>query len=225
VHAKSPGRDLSGIVGATFSDPTNERLIYLSAIALVLIGVALLVGTILWWRRGRPEHPALAPLEVMSSRSWEKAPETERRRRLDSVRMNGVVPEQAPIVRADPIDLEALVRSTPQAFDDLRESWDLAPQAAAEPPHVYEVNASGEVEQVAEAEEATVEPVADPAAEPVAQSDDEPVAESVDDRVAEPLDATLVESHPEADVDATTFAERPDESVEELSPVPTEPSR
>jgi len=137
VHAKSPGRALEGIVGATFSDPTNERLIYLSAIGLVLVGVALLVGTILWWRRGRPEHPVLAPLEVMSSRSWENASQAERRRRLDTVRVNGVVPEQPPIVRADPVDLEALVRSTPQAFDDLSEPWDVAPEAAEEPVHVY----------------------------------------------------------------------------------------
>jgi len=121
VHAKSPGRALHGIVSATFSDPTNERLIYLSAAGLIVVGLALLVGTIVWWRRGRPEHPVLAPLEVMSTRTWEKAPEGERRRRLDSVRVNGVVPGSEEVVRPDPVDLQALVRSVPQAFDDLRE--------------------------------------------------------------------------------------------------------
>jgi hypothetical protein len=110
-----------GVVGGDFSDPTNERLILLSAAGLALVGVALLVGTILWWRRGRQEHPALAPLEVMGSRAWTKAPEGERRRRIDRVRIGGPAPSPDEQGHLEPVDLEALVRSVPQAFDDLRE--------------------------------------------------------------------------------------------------------
>ena len=123
-------------LGGDFNDPTNERLIYLSAFGLVVVGVALLVGTILWWRRGRQEHPALAPLEVMSRRSWRKAPESDRRRRLDQVRVNGSAAAPAEVVRSEPVDLEALVRSVPQAFDDLREPGvvsEPAREAAVEP--------------------------------------------------------------------------------------------
>src|SRR4051794_9091312 len=155
VHAKSPGRALHGMYSATFSDPTNERLIYLSAAGLVLIGLALLIGTIIWWHRGRQEHPVLAPLEVMGSRSWEKAPEGERRRRLDSVRVHGVEPQHEEVVRPDPVDLQALVRSVPQAFDDLREPGIVVvepAEEAVEEPHVFEVNGSGDAEMVADDE-------------------------------------------------------------------------
>ena len=83
--------------------------------------MALLVGTILWWRRGRQEHPALAPLEVLGSRAWTKAPEGDRRRRLEKVRLAGSWAGEDEPVRSEPVDLQALVRSVPQAFDDLRE--------------------------------------------------------------------------------------------------------
>ena len=109
-----------------FSDPTNERIIFLSAAGLVLVGVGLLIGTILWWRRGRQEHPALSPLEVMGSRAWAKAPEGDRQRRLEKVRLHGDGPAPDGPARPEPVDLQALVRSVPQAFDDLREPGELA---------------------------------------------------------------------------------------------------
>jgi hypothetical protein len=115
------------VVGNDFSDPTNERLIYLSAAGLFVVGLALLVGTILWWRRGRQEHPALAPLEVLGSRSWTKADEAERRRRIERARLGGQgVVEDGP-ARPEPVDLRELVRSAPTAFDDLREPEPAAP--------------------------------------------------------------------------------------------------
>src|SRR3954447_6658549 len=237
VHAKSPGRALRGIYSATFSDPTNERLIYLSAAGLILIGLALLIGTIIWWHRGRQEHPVLAPLEVMSTRSWANATEGDRRRRLDSVRVNGVEPQADQVVRPDPVDLQALVRSTPQAFDDLREPGEAAAveppaEAAAEdseePPHVYEVNASGDAELVADDERP--EEVDEPAVvESVVEGDEPAVVESPDqaDEMDEPaVEESPAESPAEVDVDATMFAtERSAEPVESLSAVPTEPSR
>ena len=179
MHAKSPGRALHGIVSATFSDPTNERLIYMAAAGLVLVGVALLVGTIVWWHRGRQEHPALAPLEVMGSHGWEKAPEGERRRLLNSVRINGEPVPEAEVMRPDAVDLQALVRSVPQAFDDLREPGVVA-EPVEEAPHLFEVSASGDVALV------------DASAEPVAEA---PAAAEVDattfavERPKEPVEA------------------------------------
>ncbi len=114
-------RALDGITGGDFSDPTNERIIYLSALGLALIGVGLLVVTIMWWRRGRQEHPALAPLEVMSGRMWAKAPEGDRRRLLDQVRVAGSGAAMNSLLISELVDLEALVRSVPEDFDDLRE--------------------------------------------------------------------------------------------------------
>jgi len=103
------------------------------------------------------------------------------------------------------VDLQALVRSVPQAFDDLREPGVVA-EPVEEAPHLFEVSASGDVALV----DASAEPVAEADVEPVAAAEAEPVAEAP----------------APAEVDATTFAaERPKEPVEALAPVPTEPSR
>jgi hypothetical protein len=135
VTVLSTRRVLGVVVGSNFNDPTNERLIFLSAAGLAVVGIALLVGTILWWRRGRQEHPALAPLEVLGSRAWAKAPEGDRRRRLEKVRIGGPGAGPDEPERSEPLDLEALVRSVPQAFDDLREpgAADEAAGALVEP--------------------------------------------------------------------------------------------
>jgi hypothetical protein len=151
VNAESFPRALEGIVGSDFSDPTNERIIYLSALGLAIVGLALLAGTILWWRRGRQEHPALSPLEVMSRRSWYKAPEGDRRRRLDRVRLAGSGAGELELARADPVDLQALVRSVPQAFDDLREPGD--EPVVAEEGTTFAVDGEGEASIVDEAPE------------------------------------------------------------------------
>jgi hypothetical protein len=141
------------IVGANFNDPTNERLIWLSAAGLVVVGLALLVGTIVWWRRGKQEHPSLAPLEVLGSRTWTRAGETDRRRKLDRVRIGGVaVPEEEPL-RPEPVDLRELVRNMPAAFDDLRDPVpepalvDGEPAVAPVDEHVvWAVSADGEAQ-------------------------------------------------------------------------------
>ena len=197
VQAPRPGT----VVIADFSDPTNERIILLSAAGLLVVGVALLVGTILWWRRGRQEHPTLAPLEVMGSRAWAKAPEGDRHRRLERVRVEGRPPGPDEPVRSEPVDLQALVRSVPQAFDDLREPGALADDdwlswvAALPAEDVAEV---GEAPPVDEA--APVEP------EPESVSPNGTVAPVVAD-----------------DPDATSYsAERP--STAPAAPVPVAPA-
>jgi hypothetical protein len=217
VNAKSLPRALEGIVGANFSDPTNERIIYLSALGLVVVGLALLAGTILWWRRGRQEHPALAPLEVMSRRSWFNAPERDRRRRLDQVRLtpSGIV-EVEP-VRAEPLDLEALVRSVPRAFDDLREPGEQPVPVEAEVADPADP-ASDEPAAVVE-EVAVVETVEEPVAvEPDSTSIETERPTPPVDPAAEPPDASVDESSVEPSVDPAD--EQPDDtSVEPAEPV------
>ena len=151
MNAESLPRALVGIVGGDFTDPTNERIIYMSALGLAVVGVALLVGTILWYRRGREEHPALAPLEVMSRRSWFKAPEGDRRRRLDHVRLAGSEAGMPEVARSEPVDLQALVRSVPQAFDDLREPGE--EPVLAEEGTTFAVDGEGKASIVAEPSE------------------------------------------------------------------------
>jgi hypothetical protein len=170
VNAKSLPRALHGVVAADFSDPTNERIIYLSAAGLALVGLALLVGTILWWRRARQEHPSLAPLEVMGGRAWAKAQEGDRRRRLDQVRPSGAGALGDGSTVSEPVDLEALVRSVPEDFDDLREPSAVIalPAPAGEP-----VSAEpAETVEPAKSDEVASEQVAAEVADEVAEADD-----------------------------------------------------
>jgi hypothetical protein len=226
------GRALAGIVGSDFSDPTNERLIYLAAAGLAIVGLALLIGTIMWWRHARQEHPVLAPLEVMSNRSWEKAPESDRRKRLDQVRAagagTGVVEEE--FVHSEPVDLQALVRSVPQAFDDLREprveepvvAEEVVDEEVVEEGVVDEAAAEEPVAEEVVAEEDVVEETA--AEEPVAEEDvveeAEPVAEEVeaepdvdDDVEAEAVEPASDEPEPEPSDATSVSTERPSEVV------------
>lgn len=57
---------VAAAVDGSYVDPGNARLIIGAAIALVVLGIGLAVGTAWWWVRARPEHPALAGLEEMS---------------------------------------------------------------------------------------------------------------------------------------------------------------
>ena len=218
MNAQSLGRATDGIVAGDFNDPTNERLIYLSAVGLAVIGIGLLILTIVWWRRGRQEHPALAPLEVMGARAWERAPEGERKRRVEQARSSGTVIAADEPIAAEPLDLEALVRSVPQAFDDLRE-----PSAVIALPPVAEA-ADGEA---ADGEAADGEAVADDAgAEEAVRGEPEPVVEAT--AVAEEPAKNSGKPVPkveQVDPDATSIATiRPAEVVEAGASGPHEPS-
>jgi len=218
----SLGRAPVGILAGDFNDPTNERLIYMSAAGLVVVGLGLLVLTLIWWRRGRQEHPALAPLEVMGSRAWANAPESDRRRKLEQVRVSGAAGAVEEPIVADPVDLEALVRSVPEDFDDLRE-----PSAFIAVPAV----ANAVADEPVAADPATDVPVAEVAAADVVAADDpvvdvvvaadEPVVDVV---VAdEPVVDVVVADEPVADVVVESEAAPAAEPVEEVAVVEPEP--
>jgi len=210
-------RALDGMLAGDFNDPTNERLIYLSAAGLAVIGLGLLVGTLIWWRRGRQEHPALAPLEVMSGRSWANAPEGDRRRKLEQVRLSGAAGSVAEPIVAEPMDLEALVRSVPQHFDDLRE-----PSAVIDVPVVAEPVEA----EVGESEPAAAEVVEGEVAEPAKEAAPAEEAVPADPVAAEPSKPEPAKPEPaKADVDATSIAtERPIVSPEPPAKVPVDSS-
>ena len=211
MNAESLPRALEGIVGGDFNDPTNERIIYLSALGLAVVGLALLAGTILWWRRGRQEHPVLAPLEVMSRRSWFKAPEGDRRRRIDQVRLAGSEAGEDQPVRSEPLDLQALVRSTPQAFDDLREPGE-EPVAEVDESAVAD-EAEGDEVVAAEPDEDIDVPEAAPDADAdnVENVDDGEEAENVDE-----VDPAEAEVDP-AEAEVEPSDEEPEAPVEVLA--------
>ena len=109
-----------GITASNFTDPKHERMIYFAVGALVLLGILMIVGTVVWWRGTRSEHSALAPLELMGSRSWDKASFPERRRRLDNVRVRTAEAADA-TPPPERLDLDASLRAFEPGFDDLRD--------------------------------------------------------------------------------------------------------
>jgi hypothetical protein len=143
-------------VAAGFADPHHARIIYAVASGLLLLGVLMIVATVWWWRSAGVEHPSLAPLEVMTDRSWLKASDGEQRRRLDGVRPASLASGEVPPPVAE-VDLSALERSEPTAFDDLRDGAGVA--AVAIEPVAATGEGSADVDADADAEaEAGVPP-------------------------------------------------------------------
>ena len=135
------------IADGTFDDPENARIIYLAAGGLLLVAVALGVGTWIWWRNAKVEHPALGPLEVMGTRRWSRSDFNDRRRRLDAARPPHEDDEVADTaVPAAAIDLESVMtRDDPENFDDLLDPDAApAPEAAAAPEPVAEAAVEAE---------------------------------------------------------------------------------
>lgn len=215
------------------SDTESTRAILLVVAGLVVMGLLLTAVTVWFWRSTRPDHPVLAPLEVMGDRGFVAKSAFEQRQVLDSVR-----PEGAEVLRAVPVDdaltdrggaaldLQRLVVETPTSFDDLIEPA---------PPVPDPVESSGPAEQVAAlpVEEPTVEeptvdasPVdappldASPVEEPSAES---PLAPEVPvQAVSDPL--RIVEpSIAESSVDAPPV-EAPVGSSSEMPPPPPVPA-
>jgi hypothetical protein len=169
-----------GVLAADdFTDPEHERLIYLAAGGLALLGILLTVVTVLWWRGTKGEHAALAPLEVMGDRSWNKLTHVEQTRRLETVRIHTAGDVEPAQMTADPVDLDEALRSFQPGFDDLRDepsdTPEEVPEPSVEPSEVGEIDVSDERTDVAE-----VAAVAEPA---VADSRNELV--STDDGAGE----------------------------------------
>lgn len=186
------------IADGSFDDPENARIIYIAAGGLVLVAALLGVGTWLWWRSAKVEHPSLAPLEVMSTRRWWKGDFTERRRRLDEVRPQSDDADAAEVAVAVPVDLDqVMLRDDPHSFDDLLDPAAVAAVVVADDAVAADDDADdADVGVAADGGEAADDVVADDSvgdAEAVAEAD-EPVAE------AEPM-AVEGESVAEAESD------------------------
>ena len=172
------------LLADTFDDPENARIILLSAAGLVILGLLIAAGTVWWWRSSEVEHPALGPLEVMSSRSWWKGDYAARRRSIEDARPEGAElvdpPASAP---SDPLDLKASALALPQEFDDLLE---FPPVATVDP--AVEADAYPAVDPAVDAPQVVAE-TAEPA-EPETEKDDTPGGESVA-TMSRPIDPLL----------------------------------
>lgn len=119
----------AGVVAAgQFTDARHARLIYFAAAGLFVVGVVLGVGTWLWWRSAKVEHPSLGPLEVMGTRRWRRADFMERTRRLEAVRP---IPGTEAPATPELVDLDD--REHPHDFGDLAETADPTGGTTVEP--------------------------------------------------------------------------------------------
>jgi hypothetical protein len=59
---------------------------------LVVLGLALLVATLAFWRSAIEDPAVLAPLEIMADRSFARADQTKRTEMLNGVRTDGAEP-------------------------------------------------------------------------------------------------------------------------------------
>lgn len=193
-------RAIGALWGAQIEDAANARTIYIAVGGLLLLAVAVAVGTTWWWRNSSVEHPALGPLEVMGTRSWWKGDWTARRRRLDAARPAGAEPE----TDGEAVDLTAVVTDQPLAFDDLADPD--AAAASTAPPETWsleELVASLGVDPAAAVTATDDTAVAAPSPLPATTSrpnvvidtsapsrDDEPVAAAVTEQRA-PIDPLL----------------------------------
>jgi hypothetical protein len=107
-------------MAADLSDANADRIIYLVAAGLVLLGIALAVATVWWWRSTRPEHPSLGPLEVMGEKRFRRSSGAERRQIIANSRPPGAQPLIVEPPAPRPVDLAMLAGAAPHGFDDLR---------------------------------------------------------------------------------------------------------
>jgi hypothetical protein len=167
------------VMAEDFTDPHNARLVWIASGGLALVGTALLIGTVWWWKNSRVEHPALAPLEMMGVRRFAKAADGEQRRMLDEVRPDGAKPLRTH--RPDPVDLRSAAESPDDGFDDLREmdpALHVAPDPATQFPSLEEITKG--ITKPAEPRIAAIE----------ALLDDHPIS------AAAPIDPLLQRSEP-----------------------------
>ena len=174
------------LAASNFTDPEHERLIWLAAGGLAVLGVLLAIATVVWWRGTKGEHAALAPLELMGDRSFATMTPVEQSRRLDAVRLqlDGDV-EPSPAVAADAIDLDEALRAFQPGFDDLRDDSPEpvpAADAAAEPDVDPDVDpgVAGEPSRLDEAAEADDGPEAAADATDTATDTDGPTGRAAD---------------------------------------------
>ena len=96
---------LASVTAAALGDELTESeatlRVFLTAGGLAILGCALLLFTIWWWRGTKPEPPALGPLEVMSDRRWHAASDNERRRLVEQHRPAAALEPHRAGARAD----------------------------------------------------------------------------------------------------------------------------
>jgi hypothetical protein len=99
-------------------DPGSTRIVYLTVVALLLLGLVFLVLGMWLFRRTRPDPELLLPLEQMDSRSWRRRDPATQLRLLDEARPAGATPLRTAVLEPS-VDSEFAALRPVTSFDDL----------------------------------------------------------------------------------------------------------
>lgn len=96
-----------GVDTETVTDRGSSNVVLAVTLFLIVAGCALSVITWWFWRNTHPDPEALAPLDVMSARSFRDQGPIEQRRLLDSARPTTVdVAEMEPPLEVEPVAID-----------------------------------------------------------------------------------------------------------------------
>lgn len=114
------------IAAVGVGDPSATRTVYVTTIALVVLGVALAVLAFWLLRQTRPEPELLAPLEEMETRAWRNMDPEEQQRTLDASRPPGARPVARIDDRESDHEFDPALDSDPASAADVDEMGELA---------------------------------------------------------------------------------------------------
>ena len=123
---KSMSFHTAALLADSINDASSTRKVYLLAAGLAVLGIALVVMTVWFWRSTRHDPELLAPLEVMGARRFRRLESGAQQQALDHSRPADAKPMRWGVVRGEAstdseIDLRESMRAAPGGFDDLRD--------------------------------------------------------------------------------------------------------
>lgn len=116
----------AALLADSINDASSTRKVYLLAAGLALLGIALVLVTVWFWRSTRHDPELLAPLEVMGARRFRRLESSAQQQTLDRSRPADAKPMRWGVVRGEAssdseIDLRESTRAVPGGYDDLRD--------------------------------------------------------------------------------------------------------
>ena len=99
----------AGVLADSINDTNSTRKVYMLAGGLALLGIALIVITVWFWRSTRHDPELLGPLEVMGDRKFKRLEGTEQKQLLDGKRPTDAEPKEWGVQRGGSTADAALV--------------------------------------------------------------------------------------------------------------------
>ncbi len=99
----------AGVLADSINDTNSTRKVYMLAGGLALLGIALILITVWFWRSTRHDPELLGPLEVMGDRKFKRLEGTEQKKVLDGKRPADAEPREWGVLRGGTATDAALV--------------------------------------------------------------------------------------------------------------------